>query len=341
MNADVRRARRAFWWVGVIVPFAMIILSSLVIAAWMPEIPDPSAIHWGTDGVDGFGPRWTNLAVLIGFGGGMVTLFTLIALFAHRMPDAGGDRLPSRPQWSATARFLGASNMGIAALLSTVALAAVGAQRGLANAADTPDIGFWVFVGLVAMVGLGVAAWALQPAVVVAGDESAAEAAPMPLAAEERAVWIRTVSIARSGLIVLGVAVFLSIATAVVLLARDVGAGWFTLAVAVFLVLVTATTLTFRVRASASGLLVRSAVGWPRIEIRAADIAHVRAVHVDPFAEFGGWGYRIATDGRRGVVLRGGSAIEVTRTNGRRFVVTVDDAETGAAVLATAAEKKG
>lgn len=340
MNAEIHRARRAFWWVGVIVPFAMIILSALVIIAWMPEIPDPSAIHWGTDGVDGYGPPWTNLAILLGVGGGMVTLFSVIALFAHRMPSADGASGSERPQWSATARFLGATNLGTAALLSIVALAAVGSQRGLADAADTPDIGFWVFVGLVAMVGLGVAGWALQPAVALASDGSTESAAPLPLSGQERAVWIKTVSIARSGQIVLGIGVFVSVAIAVLLLAQGVTAGWITAAVAAFLVAAVATTLAFRVRASAAGLQVRSAVGWPRIEIAPSEIASVRAVRVDPFAEFGGWGYRIATDGRRGVVLRGGPAIEVTRADGRRFVVTVDDAETGAAVLAAATRKE-
>ena len=49
--------------------------------------------------------------------------------------------------------------------------------------------------------------------------------------------------------------------------------------------------------------------------------------------EFGGWGLRLSVEGRFGVVLRQGEAIEVTRANGRRFLVTVDDAATGAALL--------
>jgi hypothetical protein len=55
---------------------------------------------------------------------------------------------------------------------------------------------------------------------------------------------------------------------------------------------------------------------------------------VNPLAEFGGWGWRWGADGRVGVVLRAGEGIQVTRTNGKRFVVTVDDAQTGASVLA-------
>lgn len=54
---------------------------------------------------------------------------------------------------------------------------------------------------------------------------------------------------------------------------------------------------------------------------------------VDRKGEFGGWGLRLSVDRRFGVVLRAGEAIEVTRANGKRFVVTVDDAGTGAALL--------
>jgi hypothetical protein len=60
---------------------------------------------------------------------------------------------------------------------------------------------------------------------------------------------------------------------------------------------------------------------------------------ISPFGDFGGWGLRTALDGTVGVVVRGGSAIAVERTGGRRFVATVDDASTGAALLNTYAER--
>ena len=56
-------------------------------------------------------------------------------------------------------------------------------------------------------------------------------------------------------------------------------------------------------------------------------------------AEFGGWGYRVGRGGRVGVVLRTGEALQVQRTGGRAFVVTVDDAATGAALLNTLAAR--
>ena len=339
MTAEIRRARTAFWWVGVIVPAALIALAAVVVVAWLPEIPDPAAVHWGLDGVDGFGPRWTPLALLIGLGGGTIALFAIIALFSHRLPAHGASTSSAPPQWSTTARLLGAASLGIAGMMSMLAVVSTAAQRGLSDAAEAADITPWVPVFFLVSGGLAAAGWFLQPKVQFASAASEPPAEPLPLADHERAVWMKTVGIARSGQVVLGIGVFLTIAMSVLLLARGVAAGWIVAVIALILVILVASGLSFRVRASAAGLRVRSAAGWPRLEIPATEIASTRAVQVNPFAEFGGWGYRFGTDGRRGFVLRTGEALEVTRTDGRVFVVTVDDAATAASVLASAASR--
>ncbi|MGJ0387561.1 DUF1648 domain-containing protein [Microbacterium sp. CGR1] len=339
MTPEIRRARTAFWWVGVILPLALIALASIVVLAWLPDVPDPAAIHWGLDGADGFGPRWTPLVLLIGLGGGTVVLFAAISLFSHRLPQRGAAAPIPQPQWSATARLLGAASLGTAGMMSMLAIASTAAQRGLADAADAADITPWVPVLLLAMAGLGIAGWFLQPSVPVSSDSTGDAAAPLPLADHERAVWMKTVTVARGGQVVLGIGVFIVVAMSVLLLAQGIAAGWITAAVAVVLLALVVTSLTFRVRASAAGLRVRSVAGWPRVDIPATEVASTRAVQVDPFAEFGGWGYRFGMDGRRGIVLRKGDALEVTRTSGRVFVVTVDDAATAASVLAAAARR--
>lgn len=339
MNLDVRRARTAFWWVGVIIPVSIIVLSALLVLAWLPEVPEPAAIHWGVDGVDGYGPGWTYLVLLLGLGGGMVAVFAVVALFAHRMPQAGGAPRQAAPQWSLTARLLGAANLATAGMLSFVALTSVAVQRGLADASDTPDITPWVMIALLGMLALGALGWFLQPRVVPASASAGDAAEPLPLSDSERAVWMRTVTVGRTGKIVLGSSVVLMTAMSVLLWTQDVVAGVATSVFAVILIALVTTSLTFRVRASSAGLGVRSMLGWPRIEIPAHLIDRARAISVHPFAEFGGWGYRIGMDGRRGFVLRTGDALEVTRTEGKVFVVTVDDAETAAAVLAAAAQR--
>lgn len=71
--------------------------------------------------------------------------------------------------------------------------------------------------------------------------------------------------------------------------------------------------------------------GVPRLRIPQAEIADARVEDVAPLA-YGGWGLRFV-NGTTGVVLRSGPGIVVSRRSGRRLVVTVDDAATGAALL--------
>ncbi|WP_154814858.1 hypothetical protein [Actinophytocola xinjiangensis] len=74
-----------------------------------------------------------------------------------------------------------------------------------------------------------------------------------------------------------------------------------------------------------------TALRWPRKVIGLAEIETASAETVAP-SEFGGWGYRIVP-GASGLVLRRGAALVLTRPSGRRFVVTVDDAQTAASVV--------
>ena len=329
MNPDARRARRAFLWVGVIVPVVITLLSSAVIAIWLPQLPDPAATHWsGGGGPDGFGPAWTFLVIGLALPLALIALFAAMALFSHRMPP----RDPNGPQWSSTARLLGAMSLGVSAMMAVTMLASVGVQRGLADAADAPDVTGWMLAGFGAAAVVTVLGWFLQPSVTATSATDAA-VTPLTLAPGERAVWTATATTGRAGVVTLAVSLLMLVATAVVLWALDVPSWWIIGLLCVLLGVLMLTMLTFRVRVDATGLLVRSTAGWPRFRVRAGDIAAVRVIPVHPFAEFGGWGVRLSTDGRFGVVLRTGDAIEVTRRSGRTFVVTVDDSETGAALL--------
>ena len=63
-------------------------------------------------------------------------------------------------------------------------------------------------------------------------------------------------------------------------------------------------------------------------------------MHLRP-AEFGGFGWRIGLDGRTGIVLRTGPAIEVERRDKRPLVVTVDGADVGVATLNAYLARRG
>src|SRR5690606_10899317 len=86
-------------------------------------------------------------------------------------------------------------------------------------------------------------------------------------------------------------------------------------------------------------LTARVALRYPRLRIPLDEIERAEVVTVRPLGEFGGWGLRTGIDGRTGVVLRSGSAVQVHRTGDRVTVVTVDDAETAVAALNTLASR--
>lgn len=330
---DIRSSRTAFLWVGLIVPLLIIALATAVIAAWLPELPDPVATHWGTDGVNGYGPPWTYLAITVGVGGGLVLFIGLIALFAQRQPQASGK--PTVGRWSPATRFLGGMNLGLAAMLSFVSLMSVAIQRGLADAAYAPDIGSGVLIGIALLVVGAVLGWFLQPKSPTYDIEPAEAADSIPLAATERAAWFGTAMMARSGVIVLAIGVAVLAAMTVFVAAGGDDAWWILALVTLVLALAIGTMAVFRVRVNAQGLRARSLLGWPNNRIPIDRIAKVETVQINPMAEFGGWGWRIGVDGRRGIVLRTGEALQITQTNGRVFVVTVDRASDAAAVLET------
>ncbi|HWV50232.1 MAG TPA: DUF1648 domain-containing protein [Microbacterium sp.] len=335
MNDDARRSRTAFVLVGLIAPLVLLLLSAAVIVAWMPDLPDPIAIHWGADGVDGFGPKWSYIPLTLGIGAAVVLFDAALALFAHRLPQSGA--APTVGPWSATSRFLGAINLGIAALMSTLAIAGAAMQRGLSDAADTPDITGWMIIGFVLAAGFTVLGWFLQPKPPLSAVESGEPAGGMSLATSERAAWFGTVAMHRVGAIVITglCAVYLSVTVFAV--ARAPHDGWtaasILLVMSVVLLVAIGCGIAFRVSVTAGGLRVRSFLGWPDTRIPVDDITRIDVVRIDPLTEFGGWGWRFGTDGRRGVVLRSGEALQVTRSNGRVFVVTIDRAHQAAALL--------
>lgn len=331
MTDDVRRSRTAFLWVGVIVPIVIILVSTLVIATWLPELPDPIATHWGTSGVDGYGPKWVAIALPLGVGGGTVALMALIGVFGHRMPQSSAQQ-PVQA-WGPTSRFLGGVGLGVALLISYMALVTAGLQRGLSDAAQAPDIGGWMLVGFVLLVGGSVLGWFLQPRSPERSAEAGTAVAGIPLNDDERVASFGTATMARGAIIGLFATVLLTLMVSVMVLAQETTVGWVLLGVTALLLVLIASMLVFRVRVNAGGLQVRSILGWPNTRIPLDRIERVEVVQIAPMAEFGGWGWRISPDGRRGVVLRGGEALQVTDDRGKVFVVTVDGAEVAVATL--------
>ncbi len=319
---EVRRARRAFLIVGLVVPIVIALVAVGFILAWLPDVPDRVVTHWGPEGPDGYGSAqmYVWMQVLVGL---VVPLMLTLPVLAM-MKDS----------WGPTGRLLAAISIGVSALVAVGSVGSVMIQRG---GGDGSGFGAVLAIGFGAMLLLGAVGWFVQPRVIT----SAASMPPsqLTLAPGERAAWFGTSAMGRPGAIFLVIAVLVLIATTAWVFVMDGATGWILAVVTLLVMALVATTLVFRIRINAEGLRVRSVAGWPRWSIPASDITDARVVQVNPMGEFGGWGLRFAVDGRMGIVLRTGEGLQVTRRSGRTLVVTVDDARTAASVLNTAVKE--
>jgi hypothetical protein len=304
-----------------LVPSALaLVATALLVLSWRDDLPDPVAVHFGPDGADGYGSLGSTLAVLGAVFGALAVGGWLLAVLRGR---------------NATARRLGVGlGTGLSVFGSVLVGGSLALQRGLADAAATPDIDPVVLLAIGAgLLTGGLCAWA------VPGDPPAPATDPVPLTgphvplgAHERATWTGRVrspaAIGIGGTMAVGVGVLVVVLRMPALLVLVLAMAALVLTSAVVVVTV-----------DARGLLARSSVGWPRFRVPLDEITGVEVVQVRPLRQHGGWGFRITLDGQVGYVVRTGEAIEVTRTNGRTFVVTVDDAATGAALLTTLTER--
>ncbi len=299
----------------------LVTVAAVVVWSWREDLPDPVASHWsGAGRPDGFMSLGTFVLTTVAMVVGCSLLFGAIGWF--------------RGAASSTRRTVAAATVWVGGFGATLLLGTVATQRGLDDAAQATAPGTALALALlVPLVPAAVAAWLVpgdphRPAVAPPD----ADAARTRLGPGERAVWIRRVgggpALAAGGVAVVGtalLAVFLQV--------------WAMLVAPVLLALAVAAMFAFTVRVDATGLTVRSVLGWPRTHVPADEIERARVSRVSPLRDFGGWGWRVGAGGRTGVVLRAGESLEVERTGGRGLVVTVDDAATAASLLNTVAER--
>lgn len=317
--------RRAFM-VGFVAPDALVAIA-LALQLWlMADLPAEVVTHWGSEGPDGYGPAWTYPVLTLAVGLGLPALMMAFTLPSIRR----GERSPML-------RLMPAIGVGFTALIATISTGSLLVQRGLEDG-DQPSIGGVVVASYVVAVLIGLLGWAVQPRQELA-QPSRQAVGPMPVAPSEKVVWLgRAEAGATLMAILIAVSIVLAGAAVWMWLAGDDVAAWILTGVVLLVALLTSASTVFRVRTDLDGLEARSALGWPRFSIPVEDIADVSVVDVSGLAEFGGWGIRFAP-GATGVILRNGQALQVARRSGRRFVITVDDPQTAASVLAAAAQK--
>lgn len=242
-------------------------------------------------------------------------------------------RRPFRGNTGQMLAFLGGFLAGLGAGIAALTLFS---QRNLADwhEATAP----WPTVTAAVGLGLAVAmtaAYLTSLMDIVSDPPTTGGSSPvMDLAPDERAVWTSRLSSRPLGLIGLAnVGVGLAM-VATTLWRPASGLLWIEALLIATGVLVRALA-TITVRADRDGLRVRYGIlPWPVTRIGIDRIDRAAVIDVRPM-EWGGWGYRglLSVMRSAAVVLRAGPGIRLDLTDGKVFVVTVDQPRDGVAVL--------
>lgn len=326
-HALLRRYLRAAIGLGVVAPLLLATAATALTVAWLPELPDPVALHFGPSGApDGFGPAWVTIVLLpllvVGF-----TAFAASAMLSGPLLLAGRTVPPGRlgGVWAGGALFF-------AVVMSGALSGSLLIQRGLGDARDTDGSALLLILLAAVAAGLLLALLAvlLVPRLPLPPETAAAPAA-LALQPGERAYWRSEARSPRW----LRVLVPVLIVGAVLAVALTSTAGWW-LAPLLGLVLLVPLSLLqpISVVADGAGLRVHSWGGLLRLRLPLEALAEADVADTAAVAEFGGYGVRLAPGRRWGVITRSGEALRLRRSDGRRdLLVTVDDAATGAALL--------
>jgi len=289
--------------------------------SWRDELPDPVATHWGTHGVDGFGSYEPQVIVTAAIIAVAAIALWAVGFFAGRQ--------------AIIRRTVVGISLWFAGLLSIVVVGGLDIQRGLADAHDTGSLNGILLLsfGVATVLALGGAFLVPGDPAQPSSDPVPPTAARLPLGAGEAASWVQRVS--TRGYIALAVGV-----TAFTVFIGVLTRAWiFGTVFGLVLGAAIASFMRWTVVVDRDGLTVRPGIGRPRIRIPLDEVESASVIDVRPIAEFGGYGVRGGKGGRVGVVVRKGEALQVDRTGGRVFLVTVDDAATGAALLNTLAAR--
>lgn len=300
---------------GILFPTLVAIGVGVVVTVWLPLLPNPVAVHWGIDGIpDGFGPPVVYPALVFVVTWLLPVGMTLLALF------------PRSVGYGVTTRFIVATSVWLSVFMGGILFGGVYVQRGLSSAAMANSILPAVLVSLLIASLVGLIAYRILPKTPRASKQLGTPVAPLPVETGTRVVWTSEVN-ASAWITVPVLGAFV-----VCLVFSVFTRAYYLLGIPALLILLIMMMGSFRVSAGQAGLRVRSRLGWPNLHVPLQDIQAATVVNVEPFQEWGGWGFRYRPGGVA-VVMHSGPGLQVLRKDGRIVVVTVPDAALGAATL--------
>lgn len=307
---------------ALVMPLAVLGAALALALSWRDRLPDPVASSWGSAGTV------TGTSSLTGVLVAMAVPTAAIALAAWVVGMLMG-------RSAAIRRVVAGFATGLAAFVCGLVVASLAGQRGLADAHRATPLGVWPAIAVVAALVLGLLVAAAMPgdAPLPATGRVPAEAPRARLAGTAGASWTGVVTFAHPApVVVIGVVLVAGVGA----LSRS---PWPTLLVAASLALVVVMMWRWTVTVDDRGVVARTVLPWPTVVVPLDEVESADVTRVDPTRDFGGWGYRLGRGGRTGIVLRAGEALVVHRSGARRLVVTVDDAQRGAALLNALVER--
>ncbi|WP_053923947.1 hypothetical protein [Streptomyces chattanoogensis] len=306
-------------WLAAFPFIAAIATIAGVYAGVSGRLPEPLGTHFnGTGGhIDGYtsahGFLTWNLVELLVLG-------IVLGVFVYLRRTAPGTRWVIALGWGLAAAF---GYLSCVTLLINV---------DVTDAADV-RLPLWrVAVGLAGALLCGALGWLLAgPDRRPSDRRPAGHAERLALGRGETAGWSRSVG---SPLVAALAVVTLCAALVIGFLGDRLVAGSLLVAAVVI-----GAIASVRVTVDRRGLALASTlVPYPFRRIPLDRVEEATSRRVDPLTDFGGWGYRTCP-GRSGLVLRSGDGLVLRLTNGREFVVTVDDAATAAALFNTCLDR--
>jgi hypothetical protein len=315
--------------VALVAPLVLTLATLAITFGIASTLPERVAVHWNAAGVpDGYGSPYSFPILIAVICLPLDAIFGAIAvLSSHRAPI------------TAMTKILAVVGLFITVLLALVLGGSLVLQQGHASGDHIPIVWLPIGFGVTAIVCVG--AWFLLPKAVRSQRGGGTVVAPVALGAEERASWIRSAT-APAGL-TWAVVGFMILIAAIVLFSvlERGGAYWPISFIPVVIFLIVLSNFAWTIRVDARGVCMRSSLGIPTITVPLANIESAEVIDVQAIAQYGGFGVRWGLNGRFGVILRSGEALEVLRHNGRSVVVTVDDAASAAALINGLVKREG
>ena len=316
-EASTSIIRSARLVLGCGLPVALAVLGLAPYLVVRGDLPSRLATHFNEGGVpDG---SMSHAALLISTGLMFAAGLVCTAVVAAR-------RKPMSSFTGLGVAALGGFLMGLGAgILAQTAIT----QRSIASWTDAsvswPGVVGSIILGLV---GSAVAARAASLLPYLQISQPLGSSPVMELGDDEHAVW--------SGTLRSPVLIWVGIASLLVMIRLAFATnGWLMTGIGVVAGGAILAISSIRVTADATGLRVAyGRLPWPSTHIPADQIASATAIEVDP-KQWGGWGYRgsLRIMKQAAVVLRRGPGVRLDLTNGKVFVVTIDNPETPVALL--------